>query len=163
MKHLICLILTFLLLFFSGCQREEDPSVQFFYRRAQYVYGSEDGVIASETRDISTRDYGYLLRLYLKGPQNELLVSPFPANTRLISTHMDDGVLTVGLSEEFAALKNMDLSIAAACFASTCFDLTDAQTVRIIATSTYDEVSIVLSRESLTLIDSSAESSSATE
>ena len=66
-------------------------------------------------------------------------------------------------SEEFAALKNMDLSIAAACFASTCFDLTDAQTVRIIATSTYDEVSIVLSRESLTLIDSSAESSSATE
>lgn len=161
MKRLMCLILSLLLFAFSGCQRQDDPSVCFYYLRSEYVYGVEDGVIASETRDIAMQDIGYLLELYLKGPQNETLVSPFPRNTRLISTHMQEGVLSLELSEEFTTLEDMDLTLAAGCIASTCFSLTDAQSVRITAVSSRDEISIVLSRDSLTLVDDSMVSTEA--
>ena len=156
MKRILCLILalTFLVLF-PGCGQEEDPAIRFYYLRSEYIYGTEDGVIAPEEREIVVKDMGYLLELYLDGPQTESLVSPFPKGTHLISTHMQDGTLTLELSREFAVLDDVKLSLAAGCIASTCFDLSDAVSVQILAYAGKKEVSITLKRDSLTLIDNS--------
>ena len=156
MRRVFCLLIALMLLIsFPSCKQEEDPSVRFFYLRNEFVYGAEDGVIASEERDIAVEDMGYLLALYLDGPQTETLISPFPKGTRLISTHMLDGILTLELSSEFAVLEDVKLSLAAGCIVSTCFDLSEATAVRIVSQSRKNDISITLTRDSLTLANNS--------
>lgn len=166
MKRLICMILIAVLLaVFPGCSEADGDSVSFYYLRTELSYGTEDGVIAPEARAVSGshEDLTYLLRLYLEGPLTDMMTSPFPVGTQLISVELKEGTLLLELSGEFAALEGIDLTMAGACLASTCFALTDTEAVQITAGTSEDKTSITLSRNSLTLLDDSAASTEATD
>ncbi len=137
-KMLRFLLLVCLLLSLGACSFDDpiENPVEFYYpRRADaYLYGSSDGVITGETRDVGgAGDLKYLLTLYLQGPLDEFLVSPFPSGSTLLDVRTDAREITLILDAHFATLSGLDQTIACVCLARTCFGYTDAQSVRIIA------------------------------
>lgn len=134
--------------------------VEFYYLRADYVYGGADGVIAAETREASGHagDLPYLLALYLRGPLDSSLEAPFPTSSKLLSFYLDGETLSVTLDSTFASLENMELTLACACFARTCFALADVAQVQITALTPDDTPSldITISADSLLLEDTSS-------
>lgn len=156
-KRFLSILLTLTLLpALAGCGAQDAP-VLFYYLRDKFVYGAEDGVIAAEEREIDTdRDLNYLLRLYLEGPLSDSFTSPFPRGLYLLSSQLENGTLTVILSEEFGHLNEMDLTLAAGCLASTCFSLTNAQQVQIHFKTSEGGMNLVVSRDSFILLDNSA-------
>ena len=173
MKRTVCLILVLLLLgSLLGCHYSENGDilepVEFFYprRSGQYVYGAEDGVIAAELREASghTGDLNYLLSMYLRGPQDKNLRSPFPAGCKLEEVRFDGNTICIVLSGEFTALENTELTLACASIAKTGLSLSGAQWVRINAASDEKTFAITLDADSLLLADYSAfEAQSVTE
>lgn len=161
MKKLLCIFLiSALLLLLPGCGTSDtDGTVEFYYQRTSYVYGAENGVIASESREISNRSntLTYLLSLYLRGPLDSTLTAPFPTSTKLLSVTQDGSTLCVTLDSTFATLKNMDLTIACSCIAKTCFSLADVTQVQIrsIAPDSANSVNMILTNDSMLLLDNS--------
>ena len=162
MKRIICLMLAALLwggLF--GCHYSDSGDilepVEFFYPRksTNFVYGADDGVITSEIREASghTGDLNYLLSMYLRGPQDSALRSPFPAGCKLEEVRTGGNTFCVVLSAEFAALENAELTLACASLAKTCFSLSGMQRVRIDAESDERSISMTLDESSLLLAD----------
>ena len=153
MKKTFCLFLALVLLLgICGCRRSDD--VRYYYPRTEVQYGISDGVIASETRNMDRDDFDltYLLKLYLEGPVSQELYSPFPTGTALESLSYAGGQLFIVLSEPFATLENLDYTIACICIASTCFELTEADTVTVKTQHT----SITLTPDLLALEDTAA-------
>lgn len=136
--------LTFLLilsLLLTGCSlanhNVKEPA-EFYYPRVctrpdEYRTYFSEGAIGSEIREASghTDDLYYLLSMYLRGPLDPQLVSPFPVGCALVNAQQDGSELTVSLTSGASLLSDLDLSMACACIAKTCMSLTDAQTVRI--------------------------------
>lgn len=162
MKRIFCLLLAVLLaggLF--GCHYSDSGDilepVEFFYPRDSeyFVYGSADGVIAPEVREASghTNDLPYLLSMYLRGPQDSALRSPFPVGCTLEEARMEDGTLFIRLSEEFSILENMELTLACAALAKTCLSMTDAMDIHINSQSDEKTVSMHLTADALLLSD----------
>ncbi len=141
MKKTVCLALCAILVILSAAcgtnGRQEDPEAAFYYLRDPdtYLYGSPAGVVSSEIRDTAGHegDLDYLLMLYLQGPLDEDLESPFPAGCRLLELTQKEENLTLVLNSNIITLKGMDLTLACVCLARTCFSVTDARTVRIMA------------------------------
>lgn len=152
---LICLILLCMPL--AACHSEEDSAFFFYLRRGEdYAYGASDAVVAPETRDCSGRknNLHYMLTLYLEGPVDTALLSPFPEGTQILSLQRSGSSLSIELSEEFTNLAGMDQTLASTCIAYTCFDLCSAHQVHIYAQSAQNEtISITLTREDLVLLD----------
>ena len=64
MKRLLCLMLA--VLFLGGCSSKADEGGIFFvYPKKDYIYSVSEGSVAREKRDVTDRELGYLLRLYL--------------------------------------------------------------------------------------------------
>ena len=152
MKRLFCMLLCFILVFtLFGCGSKEDENhVTFYYIRSEYDYGTEDGVIASELRDVSDKaaDLRNLLALYLVGPLDESLSSPFPG-TKLISLETRDDTLLIQLAGSASIMSEVRYSLACACMTMTCLELTDAAQVTI----TCSDRSVTMSRDNLVLFD----------
>ena len=160
MKRLAFLILVLLML--TGCT-PQDPQLHFYYRQKELVYGAADGVIAMEPREAPGHedDLDYLLTLYLEGPLDDTLVSPFPQGTAMEGFTYSDATMYVTLNDVYASLDGMDHTIASACIAHTCFDLTKAEKVVIKCTSSeYGNKSITLTRDALLLTDDSTATAS---
>ena len=161
MKRLIplCLILILLVPLFGCESAESDGTVEFYYQRASFVYGSDDGVIGSELREVSerTNTLPYVLSLYLRGPLDPGLKSPFPTGTKMLGVTQDGSTLCVTLDPSFTELKNMELTLACACIARTCFSLADVTQVQIrsIAPDEVDSVNMIISVDNLLLEDNS--------
>lgn len=158
MKRILSMLLIIsLLLSLGGCGfgggKRKDHAI-FYYRRASYLYGQENGVIASEKRDISDHagDLSYLLSLYLIGPLDEELESPFPKTTRLTSVRDNGETMQVVLSNIGSALSDSEFSLACACLTLTCLELSNATEVTIIS----GERTVTMTRESLVLYDGSS-------
>ena len=165
MNRMICFMLALLLscsLF--GCHYNDSGDflepVEFFYPRRpeNYAYGAADGVLASEIREGTGHigDLTYLLSLYLRGPQDEGLRSPFPAGCKPEIVRQDGDTVYLVLSAEFAALENVELTVACASLTKTCLSLTDARQVRIDSTSESKTISITMNADSLLMSDYSA-------
>jgi len=172
MKRTLCLMLILLLIAGTcGCHysdsRDVLEPVEFFYPRKStgFVYGSADGVITSEIREASGHvgDLNYLLAMYLQGPQDAGLRSPFPAGCALEKVHTEDSTLYVRLSAEFAVLENAELTLACASLAKTCFSMTDFDHVCIDAASDEKSFHMTLDVDSVLYSDHSAFESPATE
>ena len=133
-KCLIFLLTAALLLALSSCGagQAKDPG-NFYYRRTEPEYLGSEGIIASEIRDLSDLrgDLGKLLEAYLLGPQSDHLQSPFPRDTRLIEWKHENDVLKITLSEEFAQLSGIELTVACGCIARTFLELTDVSAVQL--------------------------------
>lgn len=133
--------------------------VEFYYPRnaSGFAYGSADAVITAEIREASghTQDLNYLLTMYLRGPLDSGLRSPFPAGCTLLDVSVRDDSLTVRLSSAFTALENLELTTACAALAKTCLSITDAQNISIYSSSGDKTVSVMLRADSLQFVDSS--------
>ncbi len=165
MRKLTALILL-CALSLSGCHFGNDlrEPVHFYYPQTQEAIaanGASDGFIVPETREGAghTGDLNYLLSLYLAGPTQETLRSPFPQGTKLAGITQTEGSLIIALNGAFSQLSGIDLTLACACICTTCFGLTDASQITVTAPATglYPEVSLTLTRDSLTLTDNSTQ------
>lgn len=161
MKKQLIFILCILFLL-SGCSQaaQYEKPVAFYYCASSYTYESGTAAIAAETREgagmYSLEEY---FRAYLAGPEDKDLVSPFPADLKLISIRQEGNMVFITLSEELAQLKNLSLSMACACITMTCLALTDAEQVTIEAENSLldGQKSITMDKNSLLLADQSTE------
>lgn len=155
MKRALCLILC-LGLVLTGCsfsgQRLREP-VTFYYVRQDYRYGTEDGVIAGESRESAGHgeDLNYLLSMYLMGPTSEELESPLPEDTVLLGVIQLDGAVTLQLSDTEKTLTDLEFSLACACLATTVMGIASVTQVTV---ESGDRANTV-TRENLTIYDSS--------
>ena len=164
MKRILCLILALLSVILCGCHYAEGGDilepVEFYYPRnsTSFVYGTDSGVIDYEVREASGHvgDLSYLLTMYLYGPQDEDLRSPFPAGCTLTSLRSEGDTLFITFSEAFTALENTELTLACAAVAKTCLSMTDFTNICIDAKSESRTVSILLNSESLLFADLTA-------
>ena len=168
MKRLFSGVLILLLMMsLWGCGNSKvnlQDAVIFYYLRSDIqsdrTYGDSDSVIVPEVQDSLTRNnrISYYIALYLNGPSDSRLHSPFPKNLTLQSVYREKNELFVIFSDNLASLSGMDLTKACACLALTCFNLSDAQTITIqTQSSTTDTaVSFTVSRDELALEDLSA-------
>lgn len=164
MKRPICLILTILLVLpLCACHYSDSGDilepVEFFYPRNStfFVYGTADGVVASETREASGHvdDLNYLIAMYLRGPQDDSLRSPFPAGCRLEKVHSEENTLYIRLSSEFTALENAELTLACASLAKTFLTMTDFDHICIDADSKGKRIHMILDETSVLYADHS--------
>lgn len=135
MKRLIVLFLTMsLLLSCSACAPETEQPPKFYYLRTEenILYGEAQGFIAPVTREIS-QDMGLdvILQLYLSGPADENFRNPIPKGTYLLSTILREDRLDIVMSREFSSLDGMQLTLAGACLAATCHDLTGMEKIQV--------------------------------
>ena len=161
MKKLTIAIVCLLILL-SGCSQnpEYEKPVHFYYRVSTDRFDSNSKSILSETREGSQwNTLEDIMRAYLAGPVEETMVSPFPPNLRLVHIGQDGTTVFVTLSDEFATLTNLDLTIACGCITLTCLDLTGAQQVTIESENALlgGQKSITMDRNSLLLTDHAAE------
>ncbi len=135
MKRLIFLFLIFSL-FLSGCstgtERIKEP-VTFYYVHENYQKDMEQ-VIVSEVREASghKEDLSYLLALYSMGPSNENMKLPLPRSTKIVLTEHTDDCVTLNLSENALIITDADFTLASACIAMTCMELTGIPQVTVI-------------------------------
>ena len=164
MKRMLCLILVLVFLLLSGCHYSESGDilepVEFYYPREteHFVYGAQDGVLASEVREAAGHvdDLDYLIAMYLRGPQSEQLRFAFPAGCRLKEVRSGGNTLYVVLNGKFAEVENMELILACAALAKTCMSFSGMERIRIDAASAEKTFTITLSEDSLLLADYSA-------
>ncbi len=164
MKRMLYLILTLtVILSLFGCHYREGGEilepVEFFYPRKSttFVYGSSDGVIAPEVREASghRNDLPYLITMYLRGPQNDNLRSPFPAGCTLEEIRSDHDTLYIRFSSEFSTLENTEMTLACASLAKTCLAITDYKYIHINSQSDDKVFSIQLEAGNLLFADRS--------
>ena len=130
-----CVMAVVLAIALSVPQQEQDNTMTFYYARSQFAYGVPDGVIGSEQRDVGghERDVDYLLALYLEGPLDTSLTSPFPRKTvtRILSVTQQTGLLNIQLSDLSNAMTDSQFSLACACLTKTSLALPGVHAVQI--------------------------------
>lgn len=152
-------IITFILLLswipsLCGCglfRNDDAESVSFYYMRSEFQYNTEENIIVAESRKVSghIKDVNYVLSLYLMGPLDEALLSPFLPGTRLYhASQGEDGVISIILSSQ-DNLTDSYFSLACACMALTCMNHFETDAVSISS----GQRSIVMTRDSLLLQD----------
>lgn len=164
MKRMLAfLLLPALILSLLGCagksQKISDP-VSFYYCRSELTYGAANSVILAETVDAAghREDPRYLISQYLAGPGSDTLTRTFPEGTTLMSLTTANGTADLILSDTFAGLSGMDLTIACACLTLTVLDLTGVSAVRIRTVSELLDGAeeIIMDRNCLLLLDDAA-------
>lgn len=131
MKRILSLLLCLALM--TGCSPQPRDPGNFYYRRARNEFQGDQGVIAPEERELEgiREDLGALLEEYFAGPVTSQLESPFPRDTKLLDWNMSGTNLQLSLSQEFAQLSGVDLTIACGCILRTFTELTQAKSIRI--------------------------------
>lgn len=125
MKRGIALLMAGLLFLCSGCAglQEPDKIKMDFYYRISNDKPSGSAVIA-ETRYLESDAIPVVMETLLKGPLKESgKMRTFPENVRLLSYAMNEGILTLDLSEGFASLSGYDLMLAQYCIVLTLSQL----------------------------------------
>lgn len=155
MKRIVCVFLTCLILFlFPACKSAEANEISFYYCRTSdaFRYFEEDGVIRTELRNITghRNDLRYMVSLYLAGPMEEDLVSPFTNATRLIAAELTDQAVYIELSTHNKILTDAEFSLACACLTLTCMDFTSCETVTIVS----GDRSVTMDANSILIFDS---------
>lgn len=141
----------------GACAQKNAVTYYYVRNELDYQYGVADGVMVGEGREAAGHvdDLRYLLILYFHGPVSDNLRSPFPSGTTLEDLIQDEDILHIQLSGIVSLMEGTDLTLACACLARTCFELTDVQTITISAEA-LGSVSMTISRDSLLLMDDSA-------
>lgn len=126
-----------LTLVMSACgfsQPRAKDTVSFYYPRKEVRYADSSGVLAPESRDMAghINDLDYLIRMYLLGPLDDQLDYAFPKSTRLLSVESTADSITLTLSSSPESMPEIRFSLACACLAQTCMDLSSCTRVTII-------------------------------
>lgn len=87
-----------------------------------YFINKETNEIEKETRLVDSKDllkspYDKVLELLANGPQSEKLIRVIPSDTKILSTELNDDVLTINMSNEFLKVfddeKSKDMIVSA--------------------------------------------------
>ncbi len=146
-----------LLLLLTACSGTRDRNgLRFYYRDApasdgHLPFGTEDGAIGFERRDCHPETFQALFGLYFAPPLDSSLESPFPNGLTCPSTALEDGILTVTLSQELDELSGVERSIAAACLVRTLTQFDGVDGVRILTAK--DQDAPILSEQDFVLED----------
>lgn len=158
MKQWICSFLIIAsILCLCGCDTDTDnPSVNFYYVRNVYSYGAQDSVVVAEV--YSAADYSdvkEILGVYLTGPQDVALASPFPDGTEVLEYTYNNTTAHITLSSHIAALSKVNQVLACACMARTVMELTGVETVNFQSdSSNFTRMEpITISKDSVVLYD----------
>lgn len=151
------------LLLLAGCaapQPVQDTLVNFYYLQNNIDYDAAGTVMAAEVRDTGDQnsDLQSILKLYLQGPGLETLRSPLPKSVTLVDITRTADYLQIEFSSRLSYLTGIELTLACACVARTCLELTDVQEVRICAQDALLDGAkyISITADSLLLTDDSA-------
>lgn len=134
MKRFYCLIgMLAVMLSITGCSVfHKAEQTDFYYLRTEYQYHSPMGTVRKESREISSDDLEYLLKVYLLGPIEQDLCSPFPAGSVLAQVTREGKSITVDL-DLGSSISDSMFTAGSGCIALTCFGCTDAETVTVTA------------------------------
>ena len=162
MKKILCILMLLFMIFqASGCTEKNESeipeAVNFYYQTKEVEYRNKNGLIASENKDVkkSIHDLTTLFNLYLQGPDDSNLLSPFPENTVVRNITHKNSIFAITLSKEFSQLTGYDLSVACACLTLTIQQCVDANLVQISAEGAELDGNkhITMSTDSLVLFD----------
>lgn len=87
-----------------------------------YFINKETNEIEKETRLVDSKDllkspYDKVLELLANGPQSEKLIRVIPSDTKILSTELNDDVLTINMSNDFLKVfddeKSKDMIVSA--------------------------------------------------
>ena len=164
MKRFLCILLI-AVLFLSGCaigqERFKEPVTYYYLRDYSDPDNRDtfflDGALGTETREAAGHrdDLNYLLSIYLQGPLDGGLRSPFPSGCRPMDIRQEEQYVYLKLSPSITDLNEMDLTVACACLAKTCMELTGVETVQIEGSSIDGTVTVsrTFTRDMLILED----------
>lgn len=155
MKRTVCIVLLLCTLIgMTGCSQKQDHTapISFYYLRTplpdgEIIHGAADSVIAAETRESAgyESDYTHLIEMYLQGALDDQFRSPYPPGTLLVDFRLVNETVTVTLTDHFAKLTGMDLSLACGCLTMTVLEMTGATQITI-----FTEGALLDGKESLT-------------
>ena len=168
MKRVWSLLLAVALLLGAGCNGETGQShyenpVQRYYLyqdEATGEYAGALGAMGSEAAEFE-EDIAAYIQDYLEGPQSPELRTPFPAGTSLEECTLEDGTLTLELSDVFFTLSGIDRTLATACIVYSMTELPSVEAVVLAApegTGSDSLLSVPLTPKSFLLFDDSATS-----
>jgi len=125
-RHLVSILVLCLLL--SGChptasRASESKGYTLWFSTTQGGAGSPALGQESRTLEEGSQDAASLLRALFHGPTDPSLVSPFPAETALQEVTIQEGLVSVDLSEAYGGLSGVDLTLADACVVLTLCQL----------------------------------------
>lgn len=136
---------------------------QFYYRRAVTEFEGTDGVIAPESRSVTSplSDPDALFRSYFAGPLEDGLIAPFPRDSEVLDWQMENDTLTLTMNDSFGALSGVELSIACACICRTLTGLLPVTQVQLQLTegTLGGKESLLLSPDSFMLYDNGLDQS----
>ena len=163
-RYWISILVVLLLFSFCGCKSKGTDFVEpvtFYYCNditSNEISGNDFyNIFVGETREGSgyINNLQTLLLLYLRGPADAALVNPFPDNLQILSLHEENLHVSLIVSDEFASLTGLDLTLACTCLSMTVMELTGCNSVLIAAESApLDEKdSITMTRDMLVFFD----------
>ena len=131
MKRLFCILLI-LSLFLCGCSKDDE--VVFYYLPSDYLSEAHSSLLVPESRTVTgyTENLPFLISLYLSGPTDPELASPFPVGTKLYYTTTELPNITVYLQELPENMTDAEYSLACACLSMTVMKLAGAETVTVV-------------------------------
>ena len=91
------------------------------------------GALRGEVLPGGERSVDALVSALLAGPAGENLRSPIPADTALRGWKLEDGLLTLDLSEGYGGLSGVELTLANYCITLTLCQLEGVESVQITA------------------------------
>ena len=156
MRRFIPLLLCLALLFsLCACSRQNTIRINpitFYYKNAELRFNDGADVFYGLDVDLENPEIpiSEIVDLYLEGPDEPFLESPFPPNAHLVDFTWEKDLLTLVLSNEFGSLKGLDRSFAMACLTLT---LTQVNGVDAVLVQTVDGSFSYLNQMPLTAED----------
>ena len=138
----IVLLITVLL---SGCHyldKDEDYHIAYYYVKAheENVPISSVVIPVLESDHADTLSLETIIKKYLEGPDDSLLLNYYPNSTRLIGIEDNGKTLIITLSKECASLSPLAITLSGSCLAMTLFPYTEAEKITILAEGGFNNV-----------------------
>lgn len=164
-RSICCIIMLLIMTTLFGCKNNNSDftePISFYYRNTAESYNNENAVLLAEVRESAGYDLASIISLYLQGPVTDACLSPFPTGVTLESVTIDGNTVHISLSEEFAELNGIKLTVACACVARTVIEFTQYQNVAISVPDALlnGNTSITISSQDLLLMDNSSQNGS---
>lgn len=132
MKRIIPILLCIALMLYGCTQKESFKNPCSFY----YLSGDTDeedaaNVFVVKTVEAEGLSNQELIGLYLAGTDDQKMRSPFPNGTYLVELTLAEDCVSVVLTDSFASLTGIDLTLACVCLGRTCMDMMQVQRIEI--------------------------------
>lgn len=119
----------------SVSEKDMENPIRFYYCSSdEEQYGGDSGALGWEAHDLGDELWTNeeILELYLQGPQSEQLWMPFDQKFYAGTCRLEDGVLIISVSEQYATLSPIQRSLAMACLVHTMTQLDAVESVQLI-------------------------------